>query len=282
MSLCPPIVLSIAGFDPSSGAGVTADIKTISAHGCYGVSVITAMTVQSTAGVRRLSPVSPELISESLDELAADVEIASIRVGMLGSMKAAVAVAEFLQRSECRNIVVDPVMSSTSGAELVDKKGASVLRERIFPLATLITPNIAEAAALTGLEVRNLPEMRSAAKKLHEMGAKAVVITGGHLETAIDLLSFTDSSGTQQEVFRSPKLRSNSTHGTGCAFATAIACHLAHGRGLPEAVLLAKAYISAAIANAQPIGRGVGPVHHLYRSGQRRPVNVPDPEPVHS
>jgi hydroxymethylpyrimidine/phosphomethylpyrimidine kinase len=133
-----------------------------------------------------------------------------------------------------------------------------------------------EAAALTGLEVTNVAQMRAAAHRLHEMGADAVVITGGHLDKAIDLLSFTGQRGVEQELFKSERLRSNSTHGTGCAFSTALACHLALGRGLPEAVLLAKAYIAAAITNAYPLGRGIGPVHHLYRMHQpRRAVSAP-------
>jgi hydroxymethylpyrimidine/phosphomethylpyrimidine kinase len=134
----------------------------------------------------------------------------------------------------------------------------------------VITPNVDEAAALTGLQVSNLDHMRAAAVKLHEMGAQSVVVTGGHLEKAIDLLSFQTKRGTEQEVFKSERQRSNSTHGTGCAFATAMACHLALERGLPEAVLLAKAYVSAAIAKGHPLGRGVSPVHHLYRMQQQR------------
>ena len=154
--------------------------------------------------------------------------------------------------------------------------------ERLVPLATVVTPNVDEASALTGVAVSAPEQMKSAALKLHSLGAAAVVVTGGHLEKAIDLLSFTSKRGVQQEIFKSDRLRSTSTHGTGCAFATAIACHLALDRGLPEAVLLAKAYITAAISNAYPLGRGTGPLHHLYRMHQAaRRVNVPDPEPVH-
>src|SRR5208282_4168105 len=137
-----------------------------------------------------------------------------------------------------------------------------------------------EASALTGLTVTNPEQMRAAARRLHEMGASAVVVTGGHLEKAIDLLSFTTKRGIEQELFKSARLRSNSTHGTGCAFATSVACHLAMGRGLPEAVLLAKAYVAAAISNAHPLGHGTGPFHHLYRMQQQRRIVAPDPEPV--
>lgn len=277
MAQSPPVVLTIAGFDPSSGAGVTADVKTIAAHGCYGVACITALTVQSTAGVKRVEAVSPELIVETLEELSADLEISAVHIGMLGSGKVARVVGDFLQESELSNVVLDPIIKSSSGSDLIDAPGLRVLVERLLPQATVITPNVDEAAALTGLAVTNLEQMRVAATRLHEMGATAVVITGGHLDKAIDLLSFTRRQGTEQEVFKSNRLESKSTHGTGCAFATAMACHLARGRGLPEAVLLSKAYVAAAIANAHPLGRGTGPVHHLYRMHQQRRVVINDP-----
>ncbi|MFZ1053752.1 MAG: bifunctional hydroxymethylpyrimidine kinase/phosphomethylpyrimidine kinase [Candidatus Sulfotelmatobacter sp.] len=274
MAETPQVVLTIAGFDPSSGAGVTADIKTIAAHGCYGVACITAMTVQSTAGVRRVEAVDPGLITETLNELAADIPIAAVHIGMLGTAKVVRAVAEFLAqrqgKSKLPNIVLDPILRSSSGAELLDAPGTKLLIERLIPLATVLTPNVDEAAVLTGLKVTNLDEMRTAAARLHEMGSPAVVITGGHLDKAIDLLSFTTKHGVEQEVFKAERQRSNSTHGTGCAFATAMACHLALDRGLAEAALLAKTYVTAAIAAGHPLGRGTGPVHHLYRMNQQR------------
>jgi hydroxymethylpyrimidine/phosphomethylpyrimidine kinase len=274
----PPVVLTIAGFDPSSGAGVTADVKTIAAHGCYGVGCITALTVQSTAGVRRVETISPETVTDTLEELRSDLEISAVHIGMLGSGKVVRAVSDFLEKAGLGNIVLDPVIKSSSGRDLIDAAGARFLVERLLPLATVITPNVDEAADLTGLSVSNLEQMRLAATRLHAMGAASVVITGGHLEKAIDLLSFTSRRGAEQEVFKSDRLKSNSTHGTGCAFATAMACHLARGRGLPEAVLLAKAYVVAAIASAHPLGRGVGPVHHLYRMHQQRRVVINDPK----
>lgn len=279
----PTVVLTIAGFDPSSGAGVTADIKTIAAHGCYGVACITAMTIQSTAGVRRVAPCDPELVSGTLDELAADVKIEAVHIGMLGSGKVAKAVAEFLSRKKQANVVLDPILRSSSGTALLDQDGTKILASELLPLASVITPNVEEAAVLTGLPVTNLEQMRAAAVKLHEMGAESVVVTGGHLDKAIDLLSFRSRRRVEQEVFKSERQRSNSTHGTGCAFATAMACHLALDRGLPEAVLLAKAYVSAAISKGQPLGKGVGPVHHLYRMHQQRRTStaVPEAEQVH-
>ena len=280
MPQTPPVVLSIAGFDPSSGAGVTADVKTIAAHGCYGVTCITALTVQSTAGVRRVQAVEPALVTETLEELAADLEIAAVHIGMLGSEKVVRAVADFLTHRDLENIVLDPILKSSSDASLLDSAGVRLMSEKLLPLATVVTPNVDEASSLTALPVTNLEQMRAAAAKLHTMGAAAVVITGGHLEKAIDLLSFTTNRGIEQEIFKSDRQRSTSTHGTGCAFATAVTCHLAQGRGLPEAVLLAKAYVSAAIVHAQPLGRGIGPVHHLYRMYQQRRTIIADPEPV--
>jgi hydroxymethylpyrimidine/phosphomethylpyrimidine kinase len=274
MAETPPVILTIAGFDPSSGAGITADIKTIAAHGCYGVACITAMTVQSTAGVRRLEAIDPGLIAETLEELASDLPIAAVHIGMLGTAKVVRAVAEFLgQRSgkaKLPNVVLDPILKSSSGTDLLDAAGTRLLIEKLIPLADVVTPNVDEAAVLTGLEVGDLDGMRAAAAKLHEMGSAAVVVTGGHLDKAIDLLSFTTKLGTEQEVFKAERQRSTATHGTGCAFATAMACHLALDRGLPEAALLAKTYVTAAIAAGHPLGRGTGPVHHLYRMYEQR------------
>jgi hydroxymethylpyrimidine/phosphomethylpyrimidine kinase len=273
----PTVVLTIAGFDPSCGAGVTADIKTIAAHGCYGVACITALTVQSTAGVRRVETVDPGLVTDTLQELATDMEIAAVHIGMLGSAKVVKAVADFLgQRpgkagaGKLPNIVLDPILESSSGADLLDAAGTKLMIEKLIPLADVITPNVDEAAVLTGLKVKDVDEMRAAAARLREMGSVAVVITGGHLEKAVDLLSFTTKRGVEEEVFRAERQRSNSTHGTGCAFATAIACHLALDRGLAEAVLLAKTYVTAAIAAGHALGRGIGPVNHLYRMNQHR------------
>ncbi len=279
----PPVVLTIAGFDPSSGAGVTADIKTIAAHSCYGVACITAMTVQSTSGVKRVEVFDPALVSDTLEELAADLEIAAVHIGMLGSAKVVKAVADFLYgksgKPRLPNIVLDPVLKSSSGSDLLDLAGTKLLIDRLLPLARIVTPNIDEASVLTGLQVKDLEEMKAASSKLHEMGASAVVVTGGHMDKAIDLLSFTTKRGIEQEVFKAERQRSNSTHGTGCAFATALACHLALDRGLAEATLLAKTYVTAAITNGQSLGKGIGPVHHLYRMNQQRRAAGPGNEP---
>jgi hydroxymethylpyrimidine/phosphomethylpyrimidine kinase len=270
MVLRPPVVLTIAGFDPSSGAGITADVKTIAAHDCYGVCCITALTVQSTQGVRRIEGVNPAVIDDTLQELASDLEIEAVHIGMLGNEPVVKTVAGFLERSRLPHIVLDPILNSSSGTDLLDAAGTGLMIRKLIPLAEVVTPNLDEASALTGLPVTNLDQMRAAAAGLHSMGASNVVVTGGHLEKATDLLSFATSRGREQEVFKANRQRSNATHGTGCAFATALACHLAHGRGLPESVLLSKAYVGAAIANAHPLGRGIGPMHHLYRVNLQR------------
>jgi hydroxymethylpyrimidine/phosphomethylpyrimidine kinase len=284
MAATPPVVLTIAGFDPSSGAGITADIKTIAAHECYGISCITALTVQSTRGVRRVEPVDAKMVAETLGELVSDFTVDAVHVGMLGTEELVKALADFLGQAALPHVVLDPILKSSSGADLLNAAGTRLLIEKLLPLAELVTPNLDEAAAMTGLPVTNVSEMREAAARLHSLGSANVVVTGGHLERAIDLLSFTTARGIETEVFKADRQRSNSTHGTGCAFATALACHLAHGRGLPEAVLLSKAYISAAITNAFPLGHGVGPVHHLYRSGQHRRTStiVSEAEHAHS
>jgi hydroxymethylpyrimidine/phosphomethylpyrimidine kinase len=239
MPQSPPVVLTIAGFDPSSGAGITADIKTMAAHGCYGVAAITALTVQSTLGVKKVSLVDPELLLNTLEELTADLKISAVHVGMLGTGEIAHRVAEFLKITEPPNVVLDPILTSSSGASLLDDSGLAVLKQEVLSLATVITPNVDEAAVLTGMPVRSIGQMKQAVRRLHEMGAKAVVMTGGHLEKAVDLLSL--GAGENVQIFRGEKLDSQCTHGTGCAFSTSLACHLAQGRSLPEGVLLSKA-----------------------------------------
>ena len=305
----PPVVLTIAGFDPSSGAGITADIKTIAAHECYGLACITALTVQSTQGVQRVEPIEGALIADTLRELASDFEIQAVHIGMLATEAVVGTVADFLGQAALPHVVLDPILRSSSGADLLDSAGARLMVDRLLPLAEVVTPNLEEAAAMAGIPLASsvtassesssaessgsvrgmsmgasVDTMREAARRLHVLGAANVVVTGGHLEKAVDLLSFTTARGIEQEVFKAERQRSTSTHGTGCAFATALACHLAHGRGLPEAVLLSKAYISAAIANAQPLGRGMGPLHHLYRMTQQRRGSqaVSEHEPAHS
>jgi hydroxymethylpyrimidine/phosphomethylpyrimidine kinase len=262
MPQTPPVVLTIAGFDPSSGAGATADIKTIAAHGCYGVAALTALTVQSTSGVKRSDPIDVALLRETLEDLNQDSKISAVHIGMLGTGKVASAVADFLQSAQLSCVVLDTIIRSSSGATLLDDAGVTVVADRLLPLAGVVTPNAQEAAVLTGVEVDSVEEMKQAAQQLKEMGAKAVVVTGGHLSPTVDVLV---SANGDLQTFKSEKLDTNYTHGTGCAFSTSIACNLAQGRSLPESVLLAKSFLTAAIANGYPVGKGVNPVNHMYR-----------------
>jgi len=266
MPSSPPVVLSIAGFDPSSGAGVTADIKTLAAHGCFGIGCITALTVQSTASVRKVEAVAPRLVTETLRELSSDFDIRAVRIGMLASAELVEVVAIFLKSAKIPYIVLDPIIRSSSGAPLLDAKGVQIMIKNLLPLATVVTPNVDEAGAMTGSKVTNRAEMKTAANKLHEMGSRNVVITGGHLEKAVDLLSINNGkAGATQEEFGSERIKTTSTHGTGCAFATALAANLAQGKQLYDAVVLAKTYVRTAIARAHALGKGNGPVNHLYK-----------------
>jgi len=265
----PPVILSVAGYDPSSGAGVTADVKTAAAHGCYAVTCITALTVQSTQGVFSVEPVTPDLVTRTLETLADDLDIAAVRLGMLGSGEVASAVADFLDSVRLSNVVLDPVVRSSSGAALLDDAGLEVIRQRLIPLAAVITPNIHEAALLAHSEPpvdasdwnTALPEVETIAAALHRIGAKAVIITGGHLVPPNDFLSYDE--GRNAAVIMGEHIESRSTHGTGCAYATSLACRLALGDDLPEAARAAKEYVRRAIEKAYPLGKGTGPLNHF-------------------
>jgi hydroxymethylpyrimidine/phosphomethylpyrimidine kinase len=253
----PPVILTIAGFDPSSGAGVTADLQTISAHGCFGVSAITAMTVQNTRGVRRVEPQSPNLVRQTLFLLADDFEIAAVKVGMLGDAEVARAVALFLEQLESKNLVVDPVLRSSSGATLLDEGGQEVLVQRIFPLARVVTPNAEELGVLISAPVKT-PVEAARGKWLLKTGAKNVVVTGGHFPDNADRL-FT---GTGEEIeIPGERVDSRNTHGTGCAYSTAIACNLANGLDVELAVYRAKEFVREAIRTAPDLGKGKGPMN---------------------
>lgn len=266
-------MLSIAGYDPSSGAGISADIKTAAAFGCYAITCITALTVQSTQGVFAVEPVRKEIIRETLRRLRDDFEIAAVRIGMLGSGAVAEEVAAFLERKRLPNVVIDPVIRSTSGTALIDPPGLEALRNRLLPLADLITPNIEEAATLAGLaapvkgstwEEAEAP-IRASANRLHEIGCRGVLITGGHLADPVDVLSTRKPDGScVVHCFSGKHLNSHSTHGTGCAMAAALACLLALGTDTVAAVTKAKEYVRQAIQQADSLGRGVGPVKHLH------------------
>jgi hydroxymethylpyrimidine/phosphomethylpyrimidine kinase len=260
----PPVVWTIAGFDPSSGAGISADLKTASALGCYAAACITALTVQNTLGVRRVEPLSPRTVRETLEALLEDLPPQAVKLGMLatGAIAGAVAgVLEALPQPRCP-IVVDPILHSSSGAQLLDADGIRVLRERLLPLATVVTPNRAEAAALTGLASGGLEEAEEAARALRGMGAGAAVVTGGEAAATRceDVVAFAAGEMEFVETLSASRLSSRATHGTGCAFSTAIACGLARGQSLPAAVTSAKAFVRRAIQRAPGLGGGRGPM----------------------
>lgn len=245
-----PVVLTIAGFDPSSGAGITADLRAIAANKCYGISCITAFTVQSTVGVAKSQPVEPKLVRETLVALAEDIEISAIKVGMLGAGAVAEVAAEFLEGYR-GPVVLDPVLRSSSGAELADSEAVEVLRERLLPRATVITPNAMEAAELAGIAVGNRPEAESAARLLSRSGG-AVIITGGHLADNADLV-FSKEGAVWLE---GPRVGTGQTHGTGCAYSSALACGLAKGLSVVAAARAAKEYVAAAVRESPDVGRG--------------------------
>jgi hydroxymethylpyrimidine/phosphomethylpyrimidine kinase len=273
-----PIVLTIAGFDPSCGAGVGADLKTFAAHNCYGVAAVTSLTVQSTQGVKATHTTPAATLRAQLDALAEDVQIAAVKIGMLGNRGNAAVVAEFLDKGGFVNVVLDPVIQpSIGGPELLDAGGVKYLTDELMRRVSVVTPNLVEAALLSGLEIKDVAGMEAAARKLVERGARAVVVKGGHMEKAVDVLF----DGAEVTVLGGDHLKSENTHGSGCTFASAIAAELACGRPLREAVMLAKAYVTKAIENGFGIGKGPGPLDHFYRTHHEPPPRGVHEVPQH-
>ncbi len=273
----PPILLTIAGFDPSCGAGTAADLKTFAAHGCYGVAAITSLTVQSTQGVETVHNTPSSELRAQLDALVKDCDIAAVKIGMLGNRGNAVVVAEFLEAHKFAHVVHDPVMKSSSGAELLDAAGIKYVAAELLKHASVITPNVPEAEVLTGLTIKDVADMEAAGRKLVEMGARAVIIKGGHMERAVDVLF----DGAEMVQLVGDRVRTDNTHGTGCTFASAIAAQLAAGRPLFEAATLAKAYVTKAIEKGYPIGKGRVPLDHFYRQRIEPPARGIHEVPQH-
>src|SRR3954470_17235819 len=262
------IALTIAGSDSSAGAGIQADLKTFAALGVYGATVITALTAQNTQGVSAIHDVPPEFIAAQIDAVFADLDVAAVKIGMLGRSAAIEAVARGLTRHKARHIVLDPVMVASSGDRLLAPDAVGALRRLLIPRALVVTPNLPEAAALTGAPVaRNEHEMESQAREILALGARYVLIKGGHAEGAdsVDLLV------GEGEVVRlaAKRVVTNNTHGTGCTLSSAITAALAGGADPVAAAHAAKSYVSAAIAAADQlhIGHGHGPLHHFHRQG---------------
>ncbi len=254
-----PVVLTIAGSDSSGGAGIQADLKTFAAHGCYGASAITAITAQNTLAVRAVHCCPPAIISAQIAAVLDDLPVRAIKTGMLGDRAAVDVVADALWGS-ARSLVIDPVLTSSSGRALLEDDAVDLLLDRLLPLASLLTPNLPEAARLAGCDVDD-GGLR-AARLLLKRGARAVLVKGGHgtSDVVVDLLVTPDGS----RRFESPRLRSRHTHGTGCTLSAAIAARLALGQGLDDAVEGAIAYVHTAIARAPGLGAGDGPLHHLH------------------
>ena len=257
----PPILLTIAGFDPSCGAGTVADLKTFAAHGCYGIAAITSLTVQNTQGVEAVHNTPSAELREQLEVLVKDCEIAAVKIGMLGNRGNAVVIGEFLDAHKFAHVVLDPVMKSSSGTELLDAGGVKYVATELLKRASVVTPNVAEAEILTGLEIKDVAAMEAAARKLVEIGARAVIVKGGHMDRAVDVVF----DGNELVQLGGDKVKNESTHGTGCTFASALTAQLAAGRGLIEAATLAKAYVTKAIEKGYAIGKGRMPLDHFYR-----------------
>ena len=257
-----PRALTIAGSDSGGGAGIQADLKTFSALGVYGASALTAITAQNTVAVTRVLELSPDLVEAQIEAVIGDIGADAVKVGMLGNADIIAAVARQVRHHRLERLVVDPVMVAKSGDRLLQETAVAALRRELVPLALVLTPNLPEAEVLTELKIRTVDEMRRAAAAIVGMGARSVVLKGGHLDgPAIDV--FYD--GDCFEELHGPRIQTSSTHGTGCTFSSAIAAFLARGCGLAEAVRQAKTYLTEALERAFPLGHGHGPVHHFYR-----------------
>lgn len=270
-----PRLLSIAGSDSAGGAGIQADLKTFSALGCFGMTAITALTAQNTTGVRAIHGVPVDMLVQQIDAVVEDIGVDAVKIGMLHSADVVRAVAGSIARHQLTRVVFDPVMVATSGAVLIDDAAIAVLVKHLFPLASVITPNLDEAGLLVGRTLHTEADMESAAAQLLGMGAQAVLLKGGHLEGEVvaDLLAHAD--GTRQWM-RDARIHTPNTHGTGCTLSSAIAAFLASGQALPQAVQSARGYIRGALQAGAAVrtGHGSGPLNHGFapQAMQRLPL----------
>jgi hydroxymethylpyrimidine/phosphomethylpyrimidine kinase len=254
-------VLTIAGSDSSGGAGIQADLKAFSAHGVFGMSVITAVTAQNTQGVFAVQDIDVAVIDKQIEAIFDDIVVDAVKIGMVSRTETIKAIADGLKKYNAQNIVVDPVMISKSGYHLLQPEAVKALVECLLPLASVVTPNIPEAEEISGLKIHSLQDMEEAALAIHKLGPQYVLLKGGHrAEDATDILF--DGQGFQH--LSTPRIATQNTHGTGCTLSAAIAANLARGYVVQEAVSQAKEYIHTAIAHSFAIGKGVGPVHHFY------------------
>lgn len=258
-----PVALTIAGSDSSGGAGIQADLKTFSAFGVFGASVITALTAQNTVGVRAIADLEPDFVGAQIDAVADDFQIAAAKTGMLSRAAIVEKVAVHVRAQRIPNLVVDPVMVAASGDVLLERGAISMMRHALFPLAIVITPNIAEAEILCGSPIKSLADTQEAARKLVAMGARAALITGGAREgDAVDVFH----DGTTMREFRAPRVPVGRAHGAGCTLSAAIAAALARGQSLQSAIAVAKRFVTLALQTAPAIGKGSRPLNHLVGS----------------
>jgi hydroxymethylpyrimidine/phosphomethylpyrimidine kinase len=265
------IALTIAGSDSGGGAGVQADLKTFHQFGVFGTSVVTAVTAQNTVGVQAWAPLPPALVAQQIRAVADDLPPLAVKTGMLGASDVVIAVADAIARHGLPNYVLDPVMVATSGDRLLDRDAERWITERLVPLATLVTPNLDEAATLVGAEVRTPDQMERAGRALLKLGARAALVTGGHLpdDALVDVLV---SGEAVTRRFAHTRQDTTSTHGTGCTLSAAITAGLAQGRPLEQAVEDAVDFVQRAIAAAPGLGRGHGPLNHFVPAPPRPPV----------
>ena len=254
-------VLTIAGSDCSGGAGIQADLKTFSAHGVFGMSVVVSVVAENTSRVIDIQDVTPDMIQKQIDAIFEDIEVDAVKIGMLSTPECMKAVAEKLKQYQPENIVIDPVMYAKNGCPLMAETAVGSLIEYIIPLADVLTPNIPEAEKITGDSITSLEEMEAAARKIYEMGCKGVIIKGGHRDgSALDVLY----DGNEFTHFETERINTKNTHGTGCTFSSAVTSQLALGLSIKDAVTKAKEYVTTAIRHSLEIGKGNGPTHHFY------------------
>ena len=254
-------VLSIAGSDCSGGAGIQADLKTFSAHGVFGMSVVTSVVAENTSRVISFQDILPDIIKQQIDAIFEDIEVDGVKVGMLSNATIMITVAEKLLEYKPLNIVVDPVMYAKNGSPLMDSNAIDTLISKIIPIAYLITPNIPEAEKIADMEIKNTKDMENAALKINEMGCPNVLIKGGHSTgDATDILY----DGKSFSYFKKERINTKNTHGTGCTYSSAITSNLALGSPIAEAITNAKEYVTTAIKFSFDIGKGNGPTNHFY------------------
>lgn len=262
--------LTIAGSDCSGGAGIQADLKTFSAHGVFGMSAIVSVVAENTARVIQIQDITPDMIRAQLDAVFEDIPVDAVKIGMLSSPACMEAVAEKLREYQPKNVIIDPVMYAKNGCPLMDPSSIGTLIQTIIPLADVLTPNIPEAECISGMKIETLEDVRRAAVVIHNMGCKAVLIKGGH---AIGDAEDTLFDGETYYSFKSERIDTKNTHGTGCTLSSAIAANLARGADVRTAVENAKAYVTTAIRHALPLGKGCGPTHHFYDLYEKSGLN---------